>query len=59
MQHHTNEHPRGAHLPLFNIFSVGSRPSVYSAYTDVNIRRLTQLTALVQPFIVEFGLLLL
>lgn len=41
MQYHTNEHPHGARLPLFNVFSVGSRPSVYSTYTDVNIRRLT------------------
>ena len=39
MQHHPNEHPSGAHLPLFRDFSLGSSPSVFSAYVGYNTRR--------------------
>lgn len=49
-------HAKGTHLPLSVVFSLGSRPSVYSAYIVITLGDCPQLTAFVQRFLIEFDL---
>ena len=47
-------HTKGTHLPLSMVFSLGSRPSVYSVYVVITLGDRPHITALVQHFLIEF-----